>query len=363
MKHKLKRLLVKLGLRKSDAAPPLIKAEDIAAGSYESLAYNLVNQANKEYSVTQSSGSVIDSMTTPNELTFLEVYGRDAFTGTGKIIDLGCWFGATTASLAAGLNANPKASVDDVVEAYDLFDWDDWMDPIKESIGMNVSLKSGQCFLDIVSNNLAQYGRRVRLHKQDLSNYVVPSDWRLEFLFVDAMKNWDLASAISRNFFTKLIPGGSIMVMQDFAFYDPIVATNHLVMWHLRDFFKPLHHVPYSCSLAFVTVQVPLLEDLLDYKPELFSESDVEQAYEYCLPLVQESMRSSLIVAKLCHQIQCQHQQGALRTMQQLEAIRLAPPMRETIMRSLEEPYSPPTSDWQSFVPQLKEKLYAIACL
>jgi len=360
-KFALKKLLVKLGLRKSDVTPPLINKSEVAEGSYQELALNLINQANKEYSTSHSSSLDIDSMTTPNELAFLEVYGRNAFTGNGKIIDLGCWFGATSASLAVGLNANPMASVTDVVEAYDLFEWDHWMDPIKESIGMKVNLKAGDCFLNIVEQNLSEYANRINFHKQDLSNYNLPAEWSIEFLFVDAMKNWDLAGSISRTFFTRLIPERSIMVMQDFAFYDPIVATNHLLMWHLRDCFKPLHHVPYSCSVVFLTLRVPTAEDLLDYSPDSFTEEEVDQAYEYCIPLIQEFMQPSLYVAKLCHHLQCQHKEGSLRAIQNLKGMKISAPMRETIIRSLDEPYISASSSWQACESELRSALSALA--
>jgi predicted O-methyltransferase YrrM len=45
----------------------------------------------------------IPGMTCENELAFLRYYAENKYTGTGEIVDLGCWFGATSIALAQGL--------------------------------------------------------------------------------------------------------------------------------------------------------------------------------------------------------------------------------------------------------------------
>jgi hypothetical protein len=357
IKQTLGRILTRLGFRSAPQQSPLLAIDDAGLDSYKIQAAALVAQVTENYHRADRDRLAIDSMTTPNELAFLKAYARGCFRGSGKIIDLGCWFGATSAALAAGLRENPKALSNDVIEAYDLFDWEDWMSPIKEQIGMKVNLKSGDCFLDTVQNNLRSFHDIINLHKVDLTTYSPPAAWKIEFLFVDAMKNWDLANSITKNFFPIMIPNGSVVVMQDFAFYDPIVATNHLVMWHLRKFFTPLHHVPYSCSVAFLTESCPTLEDLIDYHPDVFSEEDIEAAYAYCLPLVQESMRPSLLVAKLCHCIMCQHLQSAERSFDDLKDVALASAMELTIRQSLADPYKAPSESWQAAIPNLNDRL------
>lgn len=358
IKQKIGKLFRKFGL--INVAKPIPPSMPVEPGSYYEIALAYIPQLQNLYYSNQAAGRSIDSMTTQNELAFLRAYGKDLFTGLGKIIDLGCWFGATSAALAEGLSENSRSSISDIVEAYDLFDWEGWMDPIKDQIGMKAELAPGDCFLSIVENNLSDYGTRIILHKQDLSQYTPPADWKIEFLFVDAMKNWSLADIISRSFFTKMIGGESLVVMQDFAFYDPIVATNHLIMWHLRDFFVPLHHVPDSCSMVFMTSKTPALSDLMPYAALAFDEADIAAAYEYCLPLVQESMQSSLKVARLCHHLLCQHQQGALQAIDSLAQDALTKPMMDTIERCCVESYDPPTLQWQTFQPDLRAALHPL---
>lgn len=361
IKHAFGRLLRKFGL--INVAKPIPPSKPVEPGSYYEAALAFVPQVQSLYYSKQAIGRPIDSMTTPNELTFLRAYGRDLFSGSGKIIDLGCWFGATTAALAEGLSENPRTSDNEIIEAYDLFDWEGWMEPIKDQIGMKVELAPGECFFSIVQGNLSAYGSQVNLHKQDLALFEPPADWKIEFLFVDAMKNWSLADIIAKSFLPKMIDGESLIVMQDFAFFDPIVATNHLVMWHLRDFFIPLHHVPDSCSMVFVTNKTPALSDLMPYAASAFSEADVAAAYAYCMPLVQESMRTSLKVARLCHHLLCQQQQGALHAIDALAQDVLSKPMKETIQRCCTETYDPPTEHWQTFQPELAAALHSLLAI
>jgi len=290
-----------------------------------------------------------DSMTTANELLFLERYARHAYSGRGKIVDLGCWLGATSAALADGLSGGPYAEMHGVVEAYDLFEWREWMNPIKEAIGAKVDFRVGECFHSHVQKALASYERLVSVHKADLTSYRPPDDWQIEFLFIDAMKSWHLATSIAAHFFPHLMPGKSLVVQQDFAFHHPVVSTNHLLMWHLKDFFAPLHHVPDSCSMVFSTTRTPSLSDIPEYSPHSFNEREVCEAYCYCVPMVQRSMRSSLFVAKLCHGLLYHQRMTVTTAVEELRGHRLSQEMQETIVQSLRDGVPTASPDWADF--------------
>lgn len=294
------------------------------------------------------------SMTTANELKFLQRYARDFYSGKGKIVDLGTWLGATTEALAEGLSESPHSGCGKVLEAYDLFYWDEWMNPIKEAIEAKVDFRNGECFHAHVERSLAQYATWVTVYKADLSTYSPPNDWQIEFLFVDAMKNWELARSIASNFFSKLLPNASLVVQQDFAFYDPIVATNHLLMWHLRSFFEPLHHVRDSCSMVFITKQTPPLSEIPAYANDYFTEDEVQEAYRYCLPMVQESMRPSLLVAKLCHGLMCHQRKTVVDAAVALQTRALSQGMKDAIQRSMATGYARAPGGWDAFVTDMK---------
>jgi hypothetical protein len=309
------------------------------------------------YRQGRESKTTFDSMTTANELVFLERYARRLYSGRGKIVDLGCWLGATSASLADGLLGGPFASRPNVLEAYDLFEWCEWMNPIQKAIGGQVEFQNGECFYDRVQKNLARYGNLISVHKVDLTSYRPPDDWQIEFLFIDAMKSWDLAKSIASNFFPKMITGQSLVVQQDFAYHHPTVSTNHLLMWHLRDFFKPLHHVPDSCSMVFSTKKTPSVSDIPEYSLNYFNEEAVGEAYRYCIPMVQESMRPSLMVAKLCHGLICHQRRTVTTAIEELGDHQLETGMKETILQSLRYCRPSGSAEWNEFAMWTAEKL------
>jgi hypothetical protein len=231
------------------------------------------------------------------------------------------------------------------------------MNPIQKAIGGQVEFQSGECFYDRVQKNLARYGNLVSVHKVDLTSYRPPDDWQIEFLFIDAMKNWDLAKSIATNFFPKLLSRDSLVVQQDFAFHHPTVCTNHLMMWHLRNFFEPLHHVPDSCSVVFSTRKTPSRSDLHEYSIDSFDETDVVEAYRHCVPMVQESMRSSLGVAKLCHGLICHQALTVTTAVQELSGHQLSQDMQNTIAQSLRDGVRTAPPGWTEFAQGTTAKL------
>ena len=250
-------------------------------------------------------------MTTDNELCFVETYAREVFSGAGRIVDLGCWFGATTLSLARGLTARRMAAACNTIEALDRFEWERWMEPIAETVSLPRRYAVGQCFYDEVKELLRPYAPWVSVGRQDLLRYAPPAS-PVEFLFIDAMKSWALAQKIVSGFFPRLIAGRAYVVQQDFAYYHPVVATGHLTMWYLREHFRCVHHVPDSCSVAFLSTQPIEPASLPEFSAKLFTVEMVEAAYEYCLGCVQPNMRPMLEIAKLCFLVQEGHAQAAL---------------------------------------------------
>ena len=338
------------------------KSSSLETERYAIAATEFVAKLPAYYQAGGKQETGIGAMTTPNELMFLDRYARDLFAGEGKIVDLGCWFGATTAALAGALKESGHAQSAGVIEAFDLFEWADWMAPFKGNLGVPEHLRSGDCFLGKVQEDLDPYRPLVILHKKDLAEYRPPEEWRIEFLFVDAMKTWDLAAAIAKRFFPLVIPGRSLVVQQDFAWHGEIIATNHLIMWALRDFFEPLHHVPSSCSMVFRTKRTTQPEEIPDFHPGYFTEQDVEKAYEYCLPMVEEPMRVSLLVAKLSHAIAYRQRGVVARTLQQLQQHKgLRRDRRVTIEESLSRSSRNADAAWLEELASVREALAAFA--
>jgi len=253
------------------------------------------------------------SMTIPRELAFCESYARECFSGKGRMVDLGCWYGATTFSLARGLKRNWRARNNRIIEAFDLFLWMGWMNPIADHIKMPRMYGNGESFSHDVQKLLAPYRNVVRLHQQDLLEYE-PAGGTVELLFIDAMKSWPLAKKIVTGFFPLLIPGVSVVVQQDFVFHDPIAATtNHLLMWRLRDHFEWLHQIPGAGSVVFLCKKRIEVAALPDLAPESFTLDEIEQAYDYSLTCVPEEQRRPHVeAAKLLFLLERSHYEAAL---------------------------------------------------
>ncbi len=237
-------------------------------------------------------------MTTSNELCLVETFAREVFTGEGKIVDLGCWYGATTLSLARGLAANKRATGHRLIEAFDLFRWESWMDLEAQKCALPRRYQPGEDFYEDVKQLLSPYSALVSVKRQDLLQYAPPRV-PVEFLFIDAMKSWDLAQKIASDFFPLLIEKKSYVVQQDFAFYHSAVATNHLVMWLLRDHFAFAHHVPRSCSVLFRCTKRLEAGEMPRLDPNSFTVEMIEEAYDYSLACVSADMRYMLEAAKL----------------------------------------------------------------
>jgi hypothetical protein len=236
-------------------------------------------------------------MVSDAELCFAETWARYSFTGEGKIVELGCWLGAVTLALARGVAANPNAQRKRPIESFDRFRWEPWMTPIAERLGC-ARVADGESFFHLAGANIAPYAGLVNLRQKDLLEPFRFSQ-AIEFLFVDAMKSWDLAHAIVRTFFPKLIPGRSLLVHQDFGYFGPIVATNHILMWLLRDRCMPVYHVPGSCSVVFFVTGPLERRELPELSAEAVTPDMAEAAWAYSMGIVRPEGRRDVWLCKV----------------------------------------------------------------
>jgi hypothetical protein len=236
-------------------------------------------------------------MVTDNELCFLETYARYSYTGAGKIVDLGCWFGATTLALVRGVIDNQQHRWNRPIEAFDRFQWQPWMTPIAQRLG-SPCYRDGESFFEQTRNTLQPYEHLIELRAVDL---LLPFSFRdpIEFLFVDAMKSWDLANAIVQVFFPQLIADRSLVVQQDFAYHHPVGATNHVLMWMLRDFMTPVYHIPGSCSVVFFVNRAPQKHELPSLDPTSVTIESARQAWEHSFGIVTNDARRAVHLCKV----------------------------------------------------------------
>jgi predicted O-methyltransferase YrrM len=178
-------------------------------------------------------GSYAHGLLGLEERKLLYHLARDC-SGAGEIVDLGAFCGASALCLAAGLRDNENAGRRRV-HSYDLFIADDgyMVDFIKSHFDAHIQL--GQSFEHVFRRATAEMTDRIEVHAGDLFAQTWPAATPIELLFVDAAKTIALNAHILRTFFTRLIPGKSVVVQQDF--YHPGTFYLVVVMDFLRDYF------------------------------------------------------------------------------------------------------------------------------
>jgi hypothetical protein len=236
-------------------------------------------------------------MVTDAELALAEHYARFSYSGAGKIVELGCWLGAVTLALARGVADNPQTGFKRPIEAIDRFRWEAWMTPIAERLGCP-RVAEGESFRALTQQIVEPYKHLVQIREMDL---LQPERVRdpIEFLFVDAMKSWPLAASIARTYFPRLTTERSFIVHQDFGYHGVVVATNHILMWLLRDYAEPVYHAPGSCSVVFFVKQPIDRRALPEMDPAKVTIELAEQAWEYSNGFVRTEAKRDVWLCKV----------------------------------------------------------------
>src|SRR5437667_8427734 len=138
-------------------------------------------------------------MTSRPEQRWLRNYAAQRYCGVGAIVDLGCFLGATTIALAEGLVLNRKANRKQI-HAYDLFIWNKRYEAWARGKEVEGLFTIGGSFLPEFLRRTQNWRDFIVIHEEDLRH----ACWEhgpIEFLFIDAMKSPEVATAIASNFF------------------------------------------------------------------------------------------------------------------------------------------------------------------
>jgi hypothetical protein len=251
---------------------------------------NLINNKNLNISIL--------GMLSLKEMRYLIEYARNEYSGQGEIVDLGCWLGSSTIPIAMGLADNPHPQAKDrLIHAYDLFVWESWMDSHVAGTDLEGKFQPGDSFLEACQQQTSPWGKHICYHPGDLTQL----GWqggKIELLFVDAMKSWELTNSIIHDFFPLLIPNRSIVIHQDFNHY--YTYWIHLMMYRFRDYFDAIYDVPGAGSLVFkYQRQIPDRELEKSYSIESFSVDEINAAFEYSTSLISPGKSPMMKLAKI----------------------------------------------------------------
>ncbi len=141
-------------------------------------------------------------------------YGKEIYSGEGALVDLGSWLGSTVVPLAKGLQES-TTNTNAIIHAYDTFVWYENMSNSARNTSIAGKYKIGDCFIEEFKKQISPFEKYVEIHKGDLNN----AQWDgapIEYMMIDAMKDWVLAKKILFTFYPHLIAGKAIIIHEDF---------------------------------------------------------------------------------------------------------------------------------------------------
>ena len=127
------------------------------------------------YPTYRRPAGAIHSMTTDNELCFVERSMRDIRSPVlARLWTSAAGLELTTLCLARGLTQNSGASQNRVIEAFDRIIWEEWMNPIALALNFHHTYRTGDDFYAYAKELLQPYESVERLYKQDLLARLYP---------------------------------------------------------------------------------------------------------------------------------------------------------------------------------------------
>jgi hypothetical protein len=190
-----------------------------------------------------------------DERRMLYTLARDYFSGAGRIVDGGAFFG--TSSLALGFGLRDRGyKKEPVIDAFDIFILDEYgLKHYCEPSGwFGRKLKAGNNMRFIYERHIAPVAEYISIHEGDL----LKMPWKsgpIEILFSDISKSWQLNDHIIRNWIAALIPETGILIQQDqVQEYHVWVA---ITMEILADYFETIDYTPFSSMVYRLKSEIP----------------------------------------------------------------------------------------------------------
>ncbi len=202
----------------------------------------------------------VPSMMSMVEKRVLFNLARKHYSGEGVIIDAGIFLGGSTVCFGEGIRANAHARAikrawDKPVIAFEKAIIGNRMPEFFDRNNVTGMGAPGESFADALRENIAAVADLVDLRIGDIMETARGVDHPVEILFLDVLKLPDISKFMIRQFFTRLIPGVSIVVHQDY-FYEllPYIMTDQEFF---RDYFT---FIGEACSTALFlcTKAIPL---------------------------------------------------------------------------------------------------------
>jgi hypothetical protein len=187
--------------------------------------------------------SHIPGMLSPAEKHYLYDLTSRVYKGEGAVVEIGCWLGSSAAYLGGGLNTKWKTPL----YCFDRFQAD--AAEVNKAKRQGVELAIGQDTLPVFCEFLRDVYSYVKPIKTDV-NHIQWKDEPIEILHLDAPKKAAEITSVFKIFGPWLMPGRSVLVLQDFVF--PGAYAIPLIMGFWGEAFELLHMPDTSkCTVSF----------------------------------------------------------------------------------------------------------------
>jgi hypothetical protein len=247
--------------------------------------------------LTGTSPPGLLAMTSPSERAYVQWLAARYYTGRGRLVEMGCWLGSLTRSLALGLRDNPAPdSASFRIQVFDRFLWTVIMEDWVRNTPVQGRFKPGDDYTALYLERMADFAGRIEITKADLTT-AAWSGGAIEIVLVDVMKTVPLTRNISNTFFPALIPGRGLIVHQDyFTFGHPWI---HIATFMMAGALSVYHVVPDSCTAAF-RVERPIAP-LADFPgdPNGFTDAQISEAYAWNRRMLPAGVQATLASAEV----------------------------------------------------------------
>ena len=206
----------------------------------------------------------IPGMVTLDTMKYYRWLGRQ-LSGAGEVVEVGCWMGRSTNSLAEGLAQN-KFFEGHFVHALDGFTWDEWLDNHADTNRDDFSeearlvldaLQIGESYVDLFLNFASPYKhfikpRRCYVYQNGKTGNIPELEWSgepVELFIQDISSGGALVRKVWDAVRPSFIPNKTIVVLQQYG-HMRAEGLRSFCREHV-DVLRPLHK-PYGVAKAFL---------------------------------------------------------------------------------------------------------------
>jgi hypothetical protein len=233
-----------------DSVVPFQGGEPMAAQQNKADVAHLKSKpwASKDFFVPQEVLATT-TMLTYEERRMLYYLALNYYTGQGAIVDMGAYLGGSTICFAAALQQSSFAKPP--IHSYDLFRLSKFELELHFRDNPPKDLKTRETF----DENLRDYRHLLNVHEGDVLDFPWEEEERIELLFVDIAKSYNVFDHIVLSYFPSLIPLRSLVIMQDYLWTSG--PWHHVVMEKLSDYFEYIFDTNVNSEVFLLTQDIP----------------------------------------------------------------------------------------------------------